>query len=283
MAMTINTNLSAQNVLDNLSRNQNDLMSSMQKLSSGSRINTAADDPSGLAISQGLQSQIGGLTQASANTQNGINLIQTASGALSQVSALLQTVRNLAVSAANDTNNASSRTDIQTQVTALASEITRISTSTNFNGIQLLNGSAGPAADGKLNLQVGTGATPANDNITVDLSGANVTTTATAVTALTFDTTAHAQASITALDTQIQSISTAQATLGATQNRLQSTQQSLAVNTENLTAANSSVSDTNMAAEMSKFTSKNVLVQAGVAMLSQANQQSQMVLKVLQG
>ncbi|WP_349815170.1 flagellin [Curtobacterium sp. MCBD17_040] len=280
--MTINTNLSAQMVLDNLNTNDTALQSSMQKLSTGSKINTAADDPAGLAISQGFQSQTGGLTQASQNTADGINLIQTASGALSQVSSILQTVRNLGVQAANDTNNANSRTDIQTQVTQLADELTRISSSTNFNGINLLDGSAG-AGTGKLNLQVGAGSTAANDTIQVDLSGANVATVATAVSALTFDNTTDAEASIAALDTQIQNVSSAQSTLGATQNRLQSTQQSLAVDTQNLTAANSTISDTDMASEMANFTSKNVLVQAGAAMLSQANQQSQQVLKLLQG
>ncbi|WIE80920.1 flagellin [Curtobacterium sp. MCSS17_016] len=283
MAMTINTNLSANQVLSNLNSNQDALRSSMQKLSTGSRINTAADDAAGLAISQGLQSQIGGLTTASRNTQNGINLIQTASGALTQVSSILQTVRDLAVQASNDTNNTDSRTDIQTQVTQLAKELTRIAGSTNFNGINLLDGSAGAGADGKLNLQVGAGASATNDVIQVDLSGANVTDVATAVSALTFDSTVNSQAAITALDTQIQNMSTAQATLGATQNRLQSTQQSLAVNTQNLTAAKSTISDTDMASEMANFTSKNVLVQAGAAMLSQANQQSQQVLKLLQG
>ncbi len=283
MAMTINTNLSANQVLSNLNTNQDALRSSMQKLSTGSRINTAADDAAGLAISQGLQSQIGGLTTASRNTQNGINLIQTASGALTQVSSILQTVRDLAVQASSDTNNTASRDDIQTQVTELASELTRIAGSTNFNGIKLLDGSAGAGADGKLNLQVGAGASATNDVIQVDLGGANVTTVATAVAALQFDSTANSQAAITALDTQIQNMSTAQATLGATQNRLQSTQQSLAVNTQNLTAAKSTISDTDMASEMANFTSKNVLVQAGAAMLSQANQQSQQVLKLLQG
>jgi flagellin len=281
--MTINTNLSANQVLSNLNSNQDALRSSMQKLSTGSRINTAADDAAGLAISQGLQSQIGGLTTASRNTQNGINLIQTASGALTQVSSILQSVRDLAVQASNDTNNTDSRTDIQTQVTQLTKELTRIAGSTNFNGINLLDGSAGAASDGKLNLQVGAGASATNDVIQVDLSGANVSTVATAVGALTFDSTTNAQAAITALDTQIQNMSTAQATLGATQNRLQSTQQSLAVNTQNLTAAKSTISDTDMASEMANFTSKNVLVQAGAAMLSQANQQSQQVLKLLQG
>jgi flagellin len=278
MVMTINTNISALQVTNALNQNQTALQNSMQKLSTGSRINTAADDPAGLAISQGLQSQIGGLNQASSNAADGISLIQTASGALTQVSAILQNVRDLAVQAANDTENVASRGDIQTEVTSLASELTRIGASTNFNGINLLDGSASA-----LTFQIGSGSGAAANQITLDLSGANATSIGTAVAALTFDSAADAATSIAALDTQIQSVSTEQATLGASQDRLQSTQQSLAIDSENLTAANSQISDTDMASEMANFTKDNVLVQAGTAMLSQANQQSSLVLKLLQG
>jgi flagellin len=278
MAMTINTNLSALSVTNALNSNQAALQSSMNKLSSGSQLNTAADNPAGLAISQGLQAQIGGLNQAAQNTASGINLIQTASGALSQVSNILQTINSLAVQAANDTNNTASRTDIQTQVTALAAQLTAIGSSTNFNGVKLLDGSATGAA--ALNFQTGANAT---DSVTLDLGTANVTTIGTAVAALTFDTAANAQASITAIQAQIQTVSTAQATLGATQNVLTSTAQSIAVNSQNLTAANSQIADTDMASEMAKYSKENVLMQAGTAMLSQANQQSQLILKLLQG
>lgn len=278
MAMTINTNLSALSVTNALNSNQAALQSSMNKLSSGSQLNTAADNPAGLAISQGLQAQIGGLNQAAQNTASGINLIQTASGALSQVSNILQTINSLAVQAANDTNNTASRTDIQTQVTALAAQLTAIGSSTNFNGVKLLDGSATGAA--ALNFQTGANAT---DSVSLDLGTANVTTIGTAVAALTFDTAANAQASITAIQAQIQTVSTAQATLGATQNVLTSTAQSIAVNSQNLTAANSQIADTDMASEMAKYSKENVLMQAGTAMLSQANQQSQLILKLLQG
>jgi flagellin len=278
MAMTINTNLSALSVTNALNSNQAALQSSMNKLSSGSQLNTAADNPAGLAISQGLQAQIGGLNQAAQNTASGINLIQTASGALSQVSNILQTINSLAVQAANDTNSTASRTDIQTQVTALAAQLTAIGSSTNFNGVKLLDGSATGAA--ALNFQTGANAT---DSVSLDLGTANVTTIGTAVAALTFDTAANAQASITAIQAQIQTVSTAQATLGATQNVLTSTAQSIAVNSQNLTAANSQIADTDMASEMAKYSKENVLMQAGTAMLSQANQQSQLILKLLQG
>ncbi|MFE4949248.1 flagellin [Leifsonia sp. NPDC056665] len=276
--MTINTNLSALSVTNALNSNQAALQSSMNKLSSGSQLNTAADNPAGLAISQGLQAQIGGLNAAAQNTASGINLIQTASGALSQVSNILQTINSLAVQAANDTNSTASRSDIQTQVTALAAQLTSIGSSTNFNGVKLLDGSATGAA--ALNFQTGSNAT---DKVTLDLSSANVTTIATAVSALDFTTTAGAQAAITNIQGQIQSVSTAQATLGATQNVLTATAQSIAVNSQNLTAANSQIADTDMASEMAKYSKENVLMQAGTAMLSQANQQSQLILKLLQG
>jgi flagellin len=273
--MTINTNLSALSVTNSLNNNQAALQSSMNKLSSGSQLNTAADNPAGLAISQGLQAQIGGLNQAAQNTASGINLIQTASGALSQVSNILQTINTLAVQAANDTNVGAARTDIQTQVTALAAQLTSIGTSTNFNGVKLLDGSATG-----LNFQTGANAT---DKVTLNLTTADVTSIGSAVAALDFTTTTGAQSAITAIQGQIQSVSTIQATLGATQNVLSATAQSIAVNSQNLTAANSQIADTDMAAEMAKYSKENVLMQAGTAMLSQANQQSQLILKLLQG
>jgi flagellin len=277
MAMTINTNISALQVENALNNNNAAMQSSMQKLSTGSNINTAADDPAGLAISQGLQAQIGGLTQAAQNVSDGVNLIQTASGALTQVSAILQQVNSLAVQAANDTNDTDSRTDIQTQVTALANELTQIGASTNFDGVSLLSGVANP-----IDIQVGTDGT-ANSQVAIDLSTANVSTLATTVSGLTFDSATDAQSSITAVQTAIQSVSTWQANLGATQNVLTSTGQSIAVNSQNLTAANSTISDADMASEMANYTKDSVLVQAGTAMLSQANQNDQLVLKLLQG
>src|SRR3954454_134892 len=217
MGLSINQNIAATNAYRNLSNTQNDLGKSLEKLSSGFRINRAADDAAGLAISEGLRSQVGGLKVAARNAQDGISVVQTAEGALTEVHSILQRVRDLAVQAGNDSNNAASRTDIQTEVTQLTSELTRISTSTNFNGINLLDGS-----NASLTFQVGAGGVAANDQIAVSLAGANVGTVATAVGALTFDTATNALASINALDTQIQNVSTARATLGAVQNRFES-------------------------------------------------------------
>jgi flagellin len=276
MGMQINTNISALNAYRNLNNTQSDLSKSLEKLSSGLRINRAADDAAGLAISEGLKSQVGGLTVAARNAQDGISVVQTAEGQLTEVHSILQRVRDLAVQAGNDSNNTDSRAAIKTEVDQLTKELTRISGSANFNGINLLDGS-----NATLTFQVGAGSVAANDQIAVDLSGANVATVATAVGTLTFDSAANALTSIAALDTQITAVSTARANLGAVQNRFESTIRSLNVSQENLSAANSRITDTDMASEMVKYTRSNILSQAGTAMLAQANQSGQGVLQLL--
>ncbi|WP_152222527.1 flagellin [Arthrobacter gandavensis] len=275
MGFTINTNTASNNAYRNLTLNQNAQSKSLEKLSSGLRINRAADDAAGLAISEGLKNQVSGMTQAARNAQDGISVIQTAEGALTEVHSILNRVRDLAVQAGNDSNNADSRTAIQTEVTALSEELTRISASTNFNGIELLDGSS-PT----LTFQVGAGGVAANDQITVDLT--NIATVATAVAGLTFDSAANAATSITALDTQIKNVSGARSELGASQNRLESVTKSLNVSIENLSAAGSRIRDTDMASEMANFTRSQILSQAGTAMLSQANQMNSGVMQLLQ-
>jgi flagellin len=180
MGMTINTNISALTAYRNLSTTQNDMSKSLEKLSSGLRINRAADDAAGLAISEGLKSQVGGLTVAARNAQDGISVAQTAEGSLGQVQSILQRLRDLSVQAGNDSNNADSRTAITTEANSLTQELGRISTSTNFNGINLLDGTAGSASDGKLTFQVGANGTSDNQ-ITIDLSSANVGTVVSAI------------------------------------------------------------------------------------------------------
>jgi flagellin len=276
MGMQINTNVSALNAYRNLSNTQNDLSKSLEKLSSGLRINRAADDAAGLAISEGLRAQVNGLNVAARNAQDGISVIQTAEGSLTEVHSILQRVRDLAVQAGNDSNNADSRTAIKTEIDALAEELTRVAASTNFNGIKLLNGS-----NASLTFQVGAGSTAAEDQIAVDLSGANITTIATAVAGLTVDSAATALASVGTIDTQIKAVSTARSELGAAQNRFESTINSLNVASENLAAAESRIRDTDMASEMVKYTAANILSQAGTAMLAQANQSNQGVLQLL--
>ncbi|KQW05415.1 flagellin [Leifsonia sp. Root4] len=277
MGMQINNNIAANNSYRNLSVTQNDLSKSLEKLSSGLRINRAADDAAGLAISEGLRSQVGGLTVAARNAQDGISVIQTAEGALTEVHSILQRVRDLAVQSGNDSNNADSRAAIAKEVTALGEELTRIGASTNFNGIKLLDGS-----NATLTFQVGAGGVAAQDQIAINLN--NVSTIGGVVTGLAtagFADKAAALTTIVALDAQITAVSTARADLGAQQNRFESTIKSLNVSKENLSAAESRIRDTDMASEMVKYTRSNVLSQAGTAMLAQANQSNQGVLQLL--
>ncbi|GCD20539.1 flagellin [Cellulomonas sp. H30R-01] len=180
MGLSINQNIAATNAYRNLSNTQNDLSKSLEKLSSGFRINRAADDAAGLAISEGLRSQVGGLKVAARNAQDGISVVQTAEGALTEVHSILQRVRDLAVQAGNDSNNAEARKNIDTEATQLVDELDRIAASTNFNGTKLLDGSAG-GGSGKLTFQVGADG-DTNSQIQVDLSGANIKTIAADLT-----------------------------------------------------------------------------------------------------
>ncbi len=286
MGMQITTNVSALNAYRNLSSTQNDLSKSLEKLSSGLRINRAADDAAGLAISEGLKSQVNGLNVAQRNAQDGISVIQTAEGALTEVHSILQRVRDLAVQAGNDSNNDDSRAAIKTEIDALGAELTRVAESTNFNGIKLLNGDK-PT----LTFQVGAGSEATEDQISVamtNLSGLGAIIGGgpgagggTPTTGLDVSTAAAALASIGTIDTEITKVSTARAGLGAAQNRFESTINSLAVSAENLSAAKSRITDTDMASEMVKYTASNILSQAGTAMLAQANQSTQGVLQLL--
>ena len=283
MGMQINTNVSALNAYRNLASTQNDLSKSLEKLSSGLRINRAADDAAGLSISEGLRSQVSGLNVAARNAQDGISVIQTAEGALTEVHSILQRMRDLAVQGGNDSNNADSRTAIQTEADELSKELARISASTSFNGISLMDGHS-------MTFQVGAnGDAAATDGNTIsvkvadlsvlgDLKGADAVT---AGTGFKVTTNADAATTIEAIDTAITAISSQRAGLGAAQNRFESTINSLNVSAENLSAAESRIRDTDMASEMVKFTSKNILSQAGTAMLAQANQANQGVLQLL--
>ncbi|ALX67042.1 flagellin N-terminal helical domain-containing protein [Microbacterium sp. XT11] len=285
MGLQIATNVSALNAYRNLSANQTDVSKSLEKLSSGLRINRAADDAAGLAISEGLRSQVNGLNVAARNAQDGISVIQTAEGALTEVHSILQRIRDLAVQAGSDSNNVDSRKAITTEVTQLVDELTRISDNTNFNGIKLLDASAGAAGDGVLSFQVGADGS-ASSQITVNLGSADIKTLAAdlkadIVTTDGFATPTLAAATITTVDAAIKSVSSARADLGAVQNRFESTINSLQVSAENLSAAKSRIADTDMAAEMVKYTAANILQQAGTAMLAQANQSGQGVLQLL--
>lgn len=284
MGMAINTNIMANNAYRNLSNTQNEVSKSMEKLSSGLRINRAADDAAGLSISEGLKSQVSGAAVAARNAQDGISVIQTTEGALTEVHSILQRMRDLAVQGASDTNNSDARLAIGKEGDSLGKELNRLTQGTNFNGIDLLKGGAA------LNIQVGTGGT-GNDTIAVTLgdvegatgvnAGGKVLSSATGATDFKVDTSANAQLTIGYIDTAIKNVSAQRADLGATQNRLEHATKTLQVSGENLQAAQSRIADTDMASEMVKFTKANIMSQAGTAMLAQANQSGQGILSLL--
>jgi flagellin len=280
MGLRINQNIAAQNAYRSLSVSDNQMSKSLEKLSSGFRINRAADDAAGLAISEGLRSQVGGLKTAVRNAQDGVSVVQTAEGALTEVHSVLQRMRDLSVQAANDSNSDEARANITTEVTSLTEELTRISASTNFNGTKLLDGTAGAAADGKLKFQVGADG-DGDSQITVDLKGADVSALVTTMGTLDFSDADGAQAAITSIDDAIKGVSTARAGLGAAQNRFEHTISNVNVSIENLSASESRIRDTDMAQEMMSYTRSQILTQAGTAMLAQANQSQQGVLSLL--
>lgn len=280
MGFVINNNLAANNSYRNLNATQNDLSKSLEKLSTGLRINRAADDAAGLSISEGLKSQVTGSAQAARNAQDGISVIQTTEGALTEVHSILQRMRDLAVQGANDTNNDDARAAIKKEADSLGEEMGRLTEATNFNGIDLLKG-------GSLSIQVGTGSVAANDQITVnladvatDVAGLSGAAGAGAADFVVTDA-GTAATTIASIDAAITAISTSRSDLGASQNRLEHAVKSLNVAGENLSAAQSRIADVDMAQEMVKFTKANILSQAGTAMLAQANQSSQGVLSLL--
>jgi flagellin len=276
VGLRINQNIAAFNAYRNLSVTDGQMSKSLEKLSSGFRINRAADDAAGLAISEGLRSQVGGLKQAVRNAQDGVSVVQTAEGALTEVHSMLQRVRDLSVQAANaGANNSDSLSAIQAEITELGSAITDIATRTNFNGTDLLTNAASAAG---LTFHVGAGAT---DTLNVTLTDVEAVGTAVSALDVTPVDGSGATAAITAVDTQITAVSDARATLGASQNRLEHTINSLNVSVENLSASESRIRDTDMAQEMVSFTRAQILSQAGTAMLAQANQAPQGVLQLL--
>ena len=282
MGLRINQNIAALNSYRNLSVTDGQMSKSLEKLSSGFRINRAADDAAGLAISEGLRAQVGGLKAAVRNAQDGVSVVQTAEGALTEVHAILQRVRDLTVQASNTgAVNAEARGYIADEITQLSEALTDIATRTNFNGTDLLTTTA---AGTPLVFQTG-----ANQGETVEVNLTDIEAVATAVgtigstmktNAATYDPTA-ASGDLTTIDAQISDVSEARAGLGASQNRFESTINSLNVAMENLSASESRIRDADMALEMVSFTRNQILSQAGTAMLAQANQASQGVLQLL--
>jgi flagellin len=268
MSLRINTNVEAFNAHRQLSGTSEKLGKAMERLSSGYRINRAADDAAGLAISEKLQGQIGGLDQAQRNAQDAISLVQTAEGNLQEVHSMLQRVRELAVQYKNGSLSANDKAAIQSEVNMLASEVERIGASAQFNGILLLSSAA------NITFQVG-----AQDGEVITVSTISLGASANPSV---FQLTANG-ADISEIDAAIDSISAQRAQFGAVQNRLEHTLSNLAVYQENLTASESRIRDVDMAAEMVNFTKLQILQQSGTAMLAQANQTPQSVLQLLKG
>ena len=280
MAMVVQHNLRAMNSNRMLNVNTQTQAKSTEKLSSGYKINRAADDAAGLAISEKMRKQIRGLTQASTNAQDGISCVQTAEGAMNEVHDMLQRMNELAVKAANGTNTTLDRGNINDEVQQLISEIDRVATTTKFNGMALLDGNFNKA------LQVGSENEDAQ-RISVDLSGKGIKASSvgmngTDISGVAVDTEDNAKSAITTISDAIDSLSKTRSYLGAIQNRLEHTINNLDNVVENTTAAESRIRDTDMATEMVKYSNTNILAQAGQAMLAQSNQANQGVLSLLQ-
>ncbi|MCW2974585.1 MAG: flagellin FliC [Thermoleophilia bacterium] len=277
MGLRINTNVEAFNSHRSLSATTAAMSKSMEKLSSGFRINTAADDAAGLGISERMRGQIKGLAQAQRNAQDGISLVQTAEGAMQEMSSILQRVRELAVQFQNGVNGPEARAAITAEVAQLSNEVFRMASAATFNGIGLLTlGTTTPTV--LATLQVGP-----NQNASDQLAVPAVQVwTANLQTVFNNFGTGTMATVITNLDTEIDTLSSNRATFGAIQNRLEHTVAALGIYQENLMAAESRIRDVDMAAEMTTYTKLQILQQSGTAMLAQANQSSQSVLKLLQ-
>lgn len=279
--MRINHNISAMNAYRQLTINNSNVAKSLEKLSSGLRINRAGDDAAGLAISEKMRGQIRGLDMAVKNAQDGISLIQTAEGALNETHAILQRMRELAVQAANDTNTDTDRGALQDEVNQLIEEINRIADTTEFNTKKLLNGSL-VLSNGSGGVLFHIGANE-NQNIRLGISTmtASALLTGTTIGKVDINTQTGANVAITTIQTAIDKVSKERSNLGAVQNRLEHTINNLGTASENLSAAESRIRDVDMAKEMMEFTKNSILSQSAQAMLAQANQIPQGVLQLL--
>lgn len=276
MALTVNTNIASLNAQRNLTNSQSSLNTSLQRLSSGLRVNSAKDDAAGLAIAERMNAQVRGLTVGIRNAGDGISLAQTAEGALGSVTEALQRMRELSVQSANATNDTDDRASLDAEFQQLGTEIGRILSGTEFNGSAILAGDAGAQA-----FQVGAN-NSANDRITVTTTDMASDSDITAVTGTDVTTSANAQAAIALVDTALATVNTERGNLGAVQSRIEIAVRSLETTRENTAAARGRIMDTDFAAETANLTRAQILQQAGVAMLSQANTLPQSALALLQ-
>lgn len=276
MALVITTNVASLNAQRSLTGTSRAMDQSLARLSSGFRINQAADDAAGLAISENLRAQIRGLGQANRNSNDGISLVQVAEGGLNEVSNMLIRLRELGVQAASDTIGDTERKFLDVEYQQLKSEIQRVSEVTSFNGYDLLNGTGGI-----MDIQVGVHNDPFKDRISFNTAAANATIESLGIMADSVGTKVQAQNSLSTVDNAMVSVNAMRANFGALQNRLQSTVNNLLVAHENLSAANSRIRDADIATETAELTRNSILKQAGISVLGQANQAQQMALKLL--
>ncbi|HHH31493.1 MAG TPA: flagellin FliC [Polyangiaceae bacterium] len=275
MPLYINTNVASLQAQKNLNGSTMGLQKSFERLSSGYRINSAADDAAGLAISESLKAQTRSFAVAERNANNGISMVNTAEGGLGEMSDMLIRMRELAVQASNGDLTTNDRANIDVEYQELVSEIDRVSNTTEFNGTELLSG-----ASANIDFQVGIGTT-ADDKITVSFGGIDTTTLGVAGTGVTGADATNAQAAITALDSALDTVSSRRASFGAANNRLQVAVSSNQTIRTNLEAANSRIRDVDVAEETSKMARSQVLQQAGTSVLAQANQAPQLALSLL--
>jgi flagellin len=274
--MSIRTNTASLNAQKNLMGTESMLNSSLSKLSSGFRITKAGDDAAGLGISSNLTAQIASYNQASRNAADGISVVQTAEGAMNETNNILSRLRELAMQSSSSGVGDTERGYIQAEVDQLVSEIDRVANSAEFNGTKLLDGTAGT-----LQFQVGIRNDDVNDRIEVDMSNIDATAGTLAVDSLDFSSQTDAQDALETIDEAIETVASARATLGAIGNRFNTVSATIRTASENLSAANSRIRDVDVAEETSAMSRAQVLMQAGVSVLAQANQLPQMAMKLL--
>lgn len=279
MGLRINTNVPALIAQRNLRTNRSSLDKSLERLSSGSRINKAGDDAAGLAISEGMKATLRGLGQAERNAQDGISVVQIAEGAMQEVSNILVRLRELAIQSASDTIGQTERRFVDVEFQQLLEEIDRIAQATEYNGVPLLNGGGA-----SFEIQIGTRNNPLVDRVKLfDGNNADINVVALGVNLTNVADKAAAQNSLASIDSAIQSVTSIRAEFGAMQNRLNSIVQNIMVSRENMSAANSRIRDVDMAEEVTEMTKNQILMQSGIAILGQANSGAKMALNILGG
>jgi len=282
MAITVQTNVSSLNAQRNLTSTMSSMQTALSRLSSGYRITKSSDDAAGLAISESLRAQIRSMAQAQRNAYDGISVIQTAEGSLNEISNILIRMRELGMQAASDGVGSTERSYMQVELGALRSEIDRIASSTEFNGRKLINGSLSLASSGPdtgLTFQIGIRNVTANDRISININSAQADKLNVAT--LSIGSKGGAQLALSSLDTALRSVSSIRASLGAYENRLTSTISNLGIAQENVSAANSRIRDMDAAQETSNLTKAQILLQAGVSVLAQANAVPQVALSLI--